>query len=58
MATIIFANYNYFCNVSFSCSFFYERNKNFLIYTGLIFTPEVFRRELRIFTDGAGGHRL
>ena len=38
--------------------FFYERNKNFLIYTGLIFTPEVFRRELRIFTDGAGGHRL
>ena len=38
----IVKGYNYFCNISFSSSPFYEINIMNFLNTGLIFTPEVF----------------
>ena len=40
-AIIVFASYNYFRNIRFSCPVVYEINMIFLN-AGLIFTPEVF----------------
>ena len=39
---IIYANYTYFRNTSFSGSLLYEINIMIFLITGLIFTPEVF----------------
>ena len=41
-AIIIFTNYNYFCNISFSGSPPYEINIMIFFNGGLIFGPEVF----------------
>ena len=39
---IIFANYDYFCNISFSRSLLYGIHTMKFFNTGLIFSPEVF----------------
>ena len=42
MAIIIFANYNYFCNITFSSFLLYKINIMNFIKAGQIFTLEVF----------------
>ena len=41
MVIIVFTNYNYFCNISFSCSLPYEINIMNFFNTGPIFGSEV-----------------
>ena len=44
-AIIIFANYNYFRKISFSCSLLYEVNIMNIFDAGLIFAPEYLFHE-------------
>ena len=59
MTTIIYTNYNYCCNISFSHPVLYERSIMIFLNTGLTFTRYVFILSKKVWGwrgPGAGGH--
>ena len=57
-AIIIFANYNYFRKISFSCSLLYEVDIMNIFDTGLIFTPEYLFHEKSMGAEEIGSWGL
>ena len=59
MTKIIYANYSYKLNISFSHSLLYETNIMDFFNTGLIFTPEVFILCKKVWgARGTGAHEF